>query len=250
MREQIQISAKNLGALALLSFCVRCFWLRMRCRNGLPYQIFPGIFSSIDGYSKKITALHFDQRGRVPRWFDDFGELGSPIKVPGWSKFQLFDEETNIRLTGIPDEVLRHPKKGLSIFDYKTARFTDAQDVLAPMYHTQLNAYALIAQNIGLGQTSSLGLLYYEPVTELEGADPDFLIKNDRFFLEFSPRLKPVKLETETIRPLLRRVREICDLSECPAGRSDCRDCAMLEELVRGGGKTFSFSVNHPEVLS
>ena len=87
-------------------------------------------------------------------------------------------------------------------------------------------------------------------MTELEGADPDFLIKNDRFFLEFSPRLKPVKLETETIHPLLRRVREICDLSECPAGRSDCRDCAMLEELVRGGGKTFSFSVNHPEVLS
>lgn len=68
------------------------------------------------------------------------------------------------------------------------------------MYHAQLNAYALIAQNIGLGQASRLGLLYYEPVTELEGADPDFLIKNDRFFLEFSPKLKQFELETETIR--------------------------------------------------
>jgi len=90
---------------------------------------------------------------------------------------------------------------------------------------------------IGLGQTFCLGLLYYEPVTELEGADSDFLIKSDRFFLEFSPKLKSVKLETEAIHPLLRRVREICDLPECPAGRPDCPDCSMLEELVSAAGQ-------------
>src|ERR1700743_1610624 len=68
-----------------------------------------------------------------------------------------------------------------------------------------------------------------------------FLIKNDRFFLEFSPQLKQVELDTETIRPLLRRVREICDLSECPAGRPDCRGCARSEELVGEGVKLSPF---------
>ena len=47
MNRQIQISAKNLGALALPAFCPRCFWIRMKCGGKLPYQIFPGIFSSI-----------------------------------------------------------------------------------------------------------------------------------------------------------------------------------------------------------
>jgi hypothetical protein len=248
MSEPIQISAKNLGALTLLSFCARCFWLRMKCHNRLPYQVFPGIFSSIDGYSKKITNHHFDRHGRVPTWFDGFGELGSPIKVPGWSRFQFVDVETNIRLTGVPDEILRHPKKGLSILDYKTARFTDTQDALAPMYDTQLNAYAVIAKSIGLGTTSCLGLLYYEPVTELIGAGSDSLIKDDRFLMEFSPKLKAVKLEPDTIPPLLRRVREICDLPECPAGHPDCHDCSLLENLVRGGGKIFSPPVSGLEL--
>ena len=239
MNEQIQISAKNLGSLALLSFCARCFWLRMKCHNKLPYAIFPGIFASIDGYSKRITTYHFGRHGRVPKWFEGFGELGSPIKVPGWSKFQLIDEETNIRLTGVPDEILRHRKKELSILDYKTARFSDTQDALAPMYHTQLNAYAIIAKSIGLGTTSRLGLLYYEPVTDLNSAGSDLLIKDDRFLMAFSPKLKAVKLEPDAIPPLLRRVREICDLPECPAGHPDCHDCSLLENLVRGGGKIF-----------
>ena len=248
MSEKIQISGKNLGAFALLTFCARCFWLRMKCHNKLPYQIFPGIFASIDSYSKKVTASHFDHHGRVPRWFDGFGELGAPIKVPGWSKFQLIDKETNIRLTGVPDEILRHPERGLSILDYKTASFTKTQDGLAPMYHAQLNAYALIARSIGLGSTSCLGLLYYEPVTDLDYGDSDALIKDDRFFLEFSPKLEPVKLEPEIIPSLLRRVREICDLEECPPSRAGCRDCLMLEQLVRGGGKTFSFPATDLEV--
>lgn len=84
-------------------------------------------------------------------------------------------------------------------------------------------------------------LLYYEPVTDLESNDSDSLIKVDRFLMEFSPKIKPVKLEPEILPPLLRQVREICDLSECPAGRPGCRDCAMLEKVVRGGGKIFSF---------
>jgi hypothetical protein len=204
----------------------------MMCGDSLPFQIFPGIFSSIDSYSKKVTMAHYRRHGRVPKWFDGFGQLGVPIAVPGWSKFQTLDEETNILLTGVPDEVLRHPERGIWIGDYKTARFTNTQDKLTAMYEVQLNCYALIASRIGLGSVYGLGLLYYEPMTDLETSDADFLIKDNCLFLEFSPKLQPVKLETRIIPSLLRRVRGICDLPESPTGRTGCRDCSRLEILT------------------
>jgi hypothetical protein len=240
MKQQIQISAKNLGALALPNFCPRCFWIRMQCRNQIPFLNFPGIFSSIDSYSKKITAAHFHLHGRSPRWFDGFGELGFPIAVPGWRKFQLVDYETNIILTGVPDEILRHTERGLWIGDYKTARYTGNQDALAPMYEIQLNCYALIAAEIGLGSVYGLGLLYYEPITEINAADSALLIEEDGFFLQFSPKLKSVKLDTSKILPLLRRVRNICDAQECPAGKPGCIDCIKLGLLASTVSRTNS----------
>src|SRR5205809_367150 len=107
MLNPIQISAKNLGQLALNSFCARCFWVRLRCREKFPFAIFPGIFSSIDSYSKKVTASHFAKHRRVPQWFDGFGEIGTPIKVPHWSQFNATDPATNVTLTGMPDQLLR-----------------------------------------------------------------------------------------------------------------------------------------------
>src|SRR5205814_9298993 len=55
MKTQLRISAKTLGLLALPNFCSRCFHTRMHCGDKLPFQIFPGIFASIDSYSKKVT---------------------------------------------------------------------------------------------------------------------------------------------------------------------------------------------------
>jgi len=55
MSEPLRISAKNIGALALPDFCPRCFWLKLKARNRLPFQIFPGIFSSIDAYTKRVV---------------------------------------------------------------------------------------------------------------------------------------------------------------------------------------------------
>ncbi len=192
--------------------------------------------------------VHFNCHGRVPRWFDGFGKLGAPITVPGWSNFQMIDQETNILLTGVPDEILRHPERGLWIGDYKTARYTDTQDELASMYEVQLNCYAHISQKIGLGSVYGLGLLYYEPITEVEANDADFLIKKDRLFLGFSPKLKPVKLEPSILPPLLQQVREICDLHDSPPGRLGCRDCFRLDTLLREAGRAFSSSKVRPQL--
>ena len=55
--KEITISAKHLGNINLPDFCPRCFWLKMHTGWKLPYQTFPGIFSSIDSYTKKVTNL-------------------------------------------------------------------------------------------------------------------------------------------------------------------------------------------------
>ena len=53
------------------------------------------------------------------------------------------------------------------IADHKTARFTNHQDELLPMYEVQLNGYAYIAESIGYSPITGLGLVYYEPFTDI-----------------------------------------------------------------------------------
>ncbi len=92
--ETIQISAKNLGTLAMPSCCPRCFWLKLNCK--LPYQIFPGIFSSIDSYTKKITWGYYEKFNSLPDWFKPFGDFVMPVKAPGRNIFFVEDEATNV----------------------------------------------------------------------------------------------------------------------------------------------------------
>jgi hypothetical protein len=203
----------------------------------VPWQIFPGIFSSIDSYSKKITWSHFEKFGRLPDWFSDFGEFEKPIPVPHWSKYFLIDEETNVKLTGQPDEILQRKDKSYFIWDYKTSKFTATQDSLLPLYKAQLNGYALIAERTGLSPVSGIGLIYYEPetdITEISEEELRELVLEDRFKMLFSAHMLEVELVPEkVVKPLLREIRRIGDMEEAPEGRKGCEDCSKLEELLR-----------------
>jgi len=229
--QPIRISGKNLGALALPDFCPRCVWLKVRCGDKLPWQIFPGVFSSLDSYQKKVTNCHYERHGRTPQWLGK--KLGQPISIPHHSIFRIIDNETNILLTGVPDEILRRKDGTLTILDYKTARFTDAQDNLLPMYRTQLNAYAVVAERIGLGRVTGLALVYYEPVTDLTVDEVDTILADDGFSMRFQAKILPVELDPESITPLLQKVRDIYDLARAPTGLEGCKDCRMLNALMK-----------------
>ena len=193
----LRISAKNLGHLALLHACPRCFWISTHFR--LPYQIFPGIFSSIDSYTKKVIHLHLEQTGHLPSWLDGFGDLGRLIPVPHHSRFWMTDRETGVTLTGVPDE-LTEAQEGLWILDYKTARFTGNQDALLPIYRVQLNGYALIAQRILKKPVVGLGLIYFEPVTDIQSAEG--LVDETGFKMGFRARLLPLELDPDLVPAL------------------------------------------------
>ena len=150
-QELVKISAKQLGILALKDFCPRCFYLKLKLQFELPYQIFPGIFSSIDSYSKKITWSYFEKYNKVPHWFSPFGKFTGLAPIPHHSNFFVVDSKTGIRLTGVPDDIFIMAGGRYFIIDYKTAKFTDTQDSLLPMYVVQLNSYAYIFEKLDMG---------------------------------------------------------------------------------------------------
>jgi hypothetical protein len=229
---QIKISAKNLGALALPGFCPRCFWITMHCSK-LPFQIFPGIFSSIDSYTKKVTNLHYERHSLLPSWLESFGGRSKPVKVPHHSKFKILDKETDIVLNGMPDEILQKEDGSFLILDYKTAKYTYAQDSLLPLYQVQLNAYAYIGRRNGFDPIAGLVLVYMEPQTELSVDNLDSIMQDDGFVMGFGGHIREIELNDENmIPPLLKEVRKIYDQPASPKGNTGCKDCLLLDELV------------------
>jgi len=231
--ERIRISGKNLGALALPSFCPRCFWISMHA-EGLPYQIFPGIFSSIDSFTKKVTNIHYESHSTIPKWLQSFGELNKPVKSPSHASFFIIDSDTNIHLTGAADEIIQRNDGSYFIVDYKTAKFTGNQDRLLPIYEVQLNAYAYISNKTAFNPVSGIGLVYFEPKTDLTVQTLDNVLMDDGFKLPFSAKLLPLKLQPDKIiPPLLKKVREIVDLNSPPDRTFGCDDCEKLDMLIR-----------------
>lgn len=233
MGEQIRISAKNLGAVALADFCPRCFWLRLKLSNRLPFQIFPGIFSSIDSYNKRVVHSYFDKHESGPAWLGELGDLVGYREPPHHSKFQMLHKEHGILLTGSPDGVLLRRDRSHVIVDYKTAKYTDTQDELYPMYEAQLNAYALLGEQCGLAPVTGLALIYMEPVTDEDAAAEDGNHLEDGFAMGFRANVHPVTINRGLVERLMATTRKIFDRESAPPGREGCKDCGLVDALVQ-----------------
>jgi len=231
--ERLQISGKDLGALAMPEPCPRCFWIQYHAPSGLPFQIFPGIFSSIDSYTKRVIHAWFDRHGCPPGWLDGLGPIAACLKPPHHFKFRMLDEKSNVLLTGAPDGIFLRADGSHLIVDYKTSRYTGTQDSLFPLYEAQLNSYAVIAQESGFSPVSGLALVYLEPITDQETASEDKVHLSEGFLMGFSARVLPVALDPGIIRRLLDRAREILDQPRPPAGREGCEECLKLDGLLR-----------------
>lgn len=221
--EQLQISAKVLGGMALPDFCPRCMWIRMKCKP-LPFQIFPGIFSSIDAYTKKCVRAMIDRGpGKRPAFLDTLGVTGYVEKVPTWRTFKM--EAQGVMLTGIPDDIFT-TQAGEVIPDHKTAKLTKNQDKLLPMYNIQLNGYAKIRENETGKRIRALPLIYWEPQTD----EPDAIrnVNAQQFTMEFNPAIHMVPRDIESVNELIEKAREIWEMLVPPIGTEGCKDCAAL----------------------
>ena len=229
---ELRISAKNLGALALPGFCLRCGWIKLRLGSKLPYQIFPGIFSSIDSYTKKVVHGTFDATGGFPPYLDGLGPIARYIDPPHYTKFKRLDPESGVLLRGTPDAILQLEDGSYVIADYKTARYTGHADFLAPMYDVQLNAYGFIGEENGVAPVSSLALLYFEPETTPEDAVRPESAMEHGFRMGFKSAIKPVERDPSLVTGLLRKAADLMRLDSPPEGREGCKDCAKLDGLL------------------
>lgn len=222
--DQIRISAKVLGQMAMPDFCPRCFWVKLHVKK-VPWQIFPGIFSTIDAYTKKIVHEWIDRGKDRPVFLDELGVTGY-TKVPHWSKFKT-ETKYGITLSGGADDMLTVPN-GIHIPDYKTAKFTANQDKLFPMYQAQVNGYGKIGIATGI-KVDSLSLIYMEPATDDAQVEANGKFSN-LFKMAFIPHYLPIEMDVDSINPLLERARDIYD-GPIP-DKADCKDCAALDAVM------------------
>lgn len=221
------ISAKDLGNLALPKFCPRCFWFE---RHFGPFPSrFPGIFNVLDGASKKSVQRSFLKRNKIPDWLNipDVIELlpldkAGKLIIDNIQRYLVvLHRKSGWTLRGTPDSIFKLKDNTIHIVDYKTAKFTQAQDDLYPMYEVQLNGYALLAYKYPV---SKLSLVYCEPNTELNN-DIDFT-------LGFLPKIKEVELKEGIVSELLMKAREIVDQKNPPPARLNCKEtCFYIDKI-------------------
>ncbi|MGI0100470.1 MAG: PD-(D/E)XK nuclease family protein [Candidatus Micrarchaeaceae archaeon] len=227
----MRISAKDLGWLEEPSFCPRCFWIE-RHANGLPYQGgFPGIFSSIDTYTKHIVEKYFERNGKLPKWLKEIGEIKRIVNIKP-SEFKV--ERGDMLLTGIPDLLFQRPDNSFGIVDYKTAKYTGMQDSFMPIYQIQLNGYAYISEALGDKPVKDLYLIYFEPpykerFDELSSKHT----KDDGFEMPFKPKIHKIKKDVKEVERLLEKASKIYSSEKMPESADGCKDCVRLDGLIK-----------------
>ena len=198
----------------------------------LPWQGFPGIFSSIDRYTKQVILAHLQREGHLPPWMSPIGDAAGHIDPPHWSRFKAQDENTGATLRGEADAIFRLSDGTCAIIDYKTSRYNPDNRGQHRIYRAQLNSYAWIGQRLDLPPVSRLALIYMEPATDDSAVGTPELVDDAGFAMGFRPRVVDVDLDPERlIPPLLRRAARLHALTTPPKSRNGCRDCAALETL-------------------
>jgi hypothetical protein len=231
--KQIQISGKNLAALAMPDACPRCFWIKNTVKQ-LPFQIFPGIFSSLDSYVKKVVHAYFDQYHSAPPWLPELQKAGAVkcLPTPHWSKFKRMDPATGITVTGAMDDLFLCADGELVLPDYKTAKLTENADKLAPLYAGQLNSYRWIQEGFGQGRVKALPLIYCEPVTDFSPEKVDGQrYTPDGYTMLFRTKEVPVALDDGMVQALLVKAAGIFSMEKPPARILGCSDCEKVDAL-------------------
>ena len=228
------ISAKWLSQFAGYNPCYRCIWIAYNVRP-LPYQMFPGIFSTIDSYNKKIVHSYIDANGKLPHWLTSLGTIDHYIKPPHYSKFSILHEQSRITLRGEADGMFRMIDQSLTIIDYKTSRHNTNNQYLLAGYEIQLNGYAFIANELGMGPVKQLALVYMEPLTE-ENMIKEFnpVIHCSGFLMQFRAKIVPVNLNPYKIIPdLLSKAQQVLESTVAPNGNPVCKNCAAVDSLAK-----------------
>lgn len=222
----IQIKASFLGKLKMKDSCPRCLWLTyhfpIKDKHTF-YSSMPGIVSIMDSHIKHTVNSALENEKNIPSWLKKaIGEIEiiKPLPPEKWEV--TIDKYI---LNGTPDAIWMLSDETLFIADYKTAKFSRAQEELFPLYETQLNAYAYLAEKNNY-KVSQLALIYLQPQNYKENPDIYKEIVKERFSLHFECYIKPVSIwKSSEVENLVNELGEILSQQSPPSGKTNCPSC-------------------------
>ncbi len=220
----LTISATKLAKLALDDVCERCWWLEQQIK--LPYQSFPGVFSTLDKASKLCLEHWVMTRGLTPPWMSQFSTFKTLIKPPHFTKFGFTHGGLHVR--GVADAIVLLEDDTLLIPDFKTAIFTEAQERMVPVYAAQLNCYAMAAENQAIGDVSQIAIVYCQPQAAGEEMDID---RVSGFGVHFQALAMPVHRNDERIKQMCDRAAGILSQDKPPTPYLQCEECPRVEHM-------------------
>jgi hypothetical protein len=227
--EYIRLGARDPGDLAMSDFCELDFWLKRQLNGKMPFDSFPGIFSSLDLWMKKVVDDYFAANEAAPEWLGPISDCVA-CESPAW--LELIDEHRGIRLRGQPDHYYYRANGDLLLVDYKLSRYTKGQDHLLPLYNVQLNMYRYMRAKRNLPVPKALYLIYLEPPDhKVEDTKPARTKKGPCFWL--TSKIVEVEIKPEKyITGLLDEAARIARLKKPPKGRDGCENCRRLSALA------------------
>jgi hypothetical protein len=227
----LRIASKALAHFHKPDACARCLWLKLKVGQKLPYQSFPGIFNSIDAYTKRVVAFAVAQQFLHQPWLMALPPLAGPVAVPHHSKYQVQHQASGILLTGAPDAIFQCRDKAHILLDYKTAVYSAKQAALLPFYTAQLHAYKYIGERTGFAPIERLYLVYAQPLTEQLHAHDRGNHTHGGFKLGFQLHTHEILYQPGLIDGLLAMARGLFERATAPTGRPGCEDCTALEGI-------------------
>lgn len=229
--DNLKISAKQLGNLVKENFCPRCFYIGYKIQFRYPWTVFAGILSKMDSLQKKSVTKYYEKNGHLPAWLEAEGIIGKPLKSPGPKKFRT--EVAGVTLSGSIDLLLEKPNGELIIIDFKTASPKNGSDPFMPVYDIQLQGYAKIAEELGLGKVTELYLVYFEAETQIDEEIICGYVEEETLDVPFKVTVKKLALKTEEhLLNLIEQFKTIVTAETLPEAQPGCPDCQKINHIL------------------
>ncbi len=222
-----RITPTKLAALCAPGFCPRCYWRLLRLEFKKPFLFpLPAIMQHLDKHQKQGAIVSLRDEGELPKFFGPFASATEVVPVASLSGYH---EPTKLKLFGKPDLVLKAEDGTLMVLDNKTADVKAEDHPLSAAYRVQVNFYAYLLTHAEMAQeVSRAGLVYYVFSPVKDDDIPDYF-SDYEVLARFEPKAQEVELDPDRIiPPLLKKVRQLLDLTEAPEPKADCPDCELI----------------------
>ncbi|MFN3421016.1 MAG: PD-(D/E)XK nuclease family protein [Armatimonadota bacterium] len=224
MLMELKIAAKQLGWLKMEDFCPRCVWLMQRhpIPQGSVYDSpLSQFFRRFENFVQQLV------KGGIPSWLSMALQTAFP-SMPSVRRM-LIPPTWSLRvggglLTGRPDVLWELEDGTLFIADYKLSQPSTR---FAPLYETQLNAYALMAKRQQKSKVSHLALIYFE-LSE-EGLPP-----TENLELPIKCTVQPVSVWDEgEVEALVEEMVGLLSQPQPPPPKPNCQRCEPLTKWAQ-----------------